>query len=132
MSDNFVKLIYEDLTYKINGIIFSIHNNLGRFCNEKQYSDALEEKFKEFKIGYKREEILPSSFKGELRGRNKVDFIIEDKIVLEIKAKRILEKENYYQVRRYLDALGKKLGLLVNFRQKMIQVKQILNSSVKE
>jgi len=132
MSNNFIKLIYSDLTYKINGILFKVHNELGRFCNEKQYSDAIENKFKELNINYKREEIVPPSFKGELKGRNKVDFIIEDKVILELKAKRILEKEDYYQVRRYLDAFSKKLGLLVNLRQKMLQVKRILNSSVKE
>lgn len=132
MGDNFVKLIYSDLTYEINGVLFKVHNELGRFCNEKQYADAIENKFKESHIIYRREEVIPPSFEGELKGRNKVDFIIENKIILEIKAKRILEKDDYYQVRRYLDAFSKKLGLLVNFRQKMIQVKRILNSSVKE
>jgi GxxExxY protein len=132
MDNNFTKLIYSDLTYEIRGVLFKIQNELGRFCNEKQYADAIENKLKELKINYKREETIPPSFEGELKGRNKVDFIIEDKLILELKAKRILEKEDYYQVRRYLDAFNKKLGLLVNFRQKMIQVKRILNSSVKE
>lgn len=132
MKGGFTKLIYSDLTYEINGILFSVHNELGRFCNEKQYSDAIENKLKIKKIEYKREEIIPESFEGELRGRNKVDFIIEDKLILEIKSKRILSKEDYYQLRRYLDAFNKKLGILVNFRQKMIRPKRILNSSIKE
>lgn len=132
MERGFTKLIYADLTYKINGILFSVHNELGRFCNERQYADALENKLKEEKVKYKREEIIPESFRGELRGRNKVDFIIEDKIILEIKSKRILLKEDYYQTRRYLDAFNKKLGLLVNFRQKMLRPKRVLNSSIKE
>lgn len=132
MEKQFTKLIYADLTYEINGILFSVHNELGRFCNEMQYSDAIENRLKGLNIIYKREEIIPPSFEGETKGRNKVDFIIEDKIILEIKVKRILDKNDYYQVRRYLDAFNKKLGILVNFRQKLLQPKRILNSSVEE
>jgi len=132
VAKSFTKLIYSDITYKINGILFGVHNELGRFCNEKQYSDSIENKLKEANIIYKREEVIPSSFEGELKGRNKVDFVIEDKIILEVKTKRMLDKDDYYQVRRYLDAFNKKLGILVNFRQKLLQPKRILNSSVEE
>ena len=80
------------------------------------------------KIKYEREKILPPSFKFEKEGRNKVDFLIDGKIILEIKAKRLLLKDDYYQVRRYLSSLNKKLGLLVNFRDKYIKPRRILNS----
>lgn len=126
---NFSKLIYPELSYKITGILFAVHNELGRFCNEKQYADAIERYFKKLKIRYEREKILPPSFEEELRGRNKIDFLIEDKIILEIKAKRLLIKDDYYQTKRYLLALNKKLGLLVNFRDKYIKPRRILNSS---
>lgn len=75
---------------------------------------------------------MPASFEGEQNSRNKVDFLVENKIILEIKAKRILTRDEYYQVKRYLTALNKKLGILVNFRQKFIQPKRILNSAVSE
>jgi hypothetical protein len=65
------ELIYEDLTYKINGVLFAVHNELGRFCNEKQYSDAIESFLRKLNINYGREKILPPSFEGELSGRNK-------------------------------------------------------------
>ena len=125
------KLIYPELSYKITGTLFKAHNDLGRFCNEKQYADALEGHFKKSKISYEREKILPKSFEAEKEGRNKVDFLIDGKIILEIKAKRLLIKEDYYQVRRYLSSLNKKLGLLVNFRDKYIKPRRILNSDVK-
>ncbi|MBD3311030.1 MAG: hypothetical protein GF349_00855 [Candidatus Magasanikbacteria bacterium] len=48
------KLIYENLTYKIRGLLFKIHNELGRLCNEKQYGDALEAKLKKENIHYKK------------------------------------------------------------------------------
>ena len=87
---------------------------------------------RKFKIKYKLEIVLPPSFNGELKGRNRIDFLIENKIILEIKSKRLLTREDYYQVKRYLLALNKKLGLLVNFRQKYIHPKRVLNSLAKE
>jgi len=126
------KLIYEGLTYKLNGILYSVHNERGRFLSEQQYCDAIEQKLKESRLSYEREKILPPSFLGEARGRNKIDFLIEGKVILEIKAKRVITREDYYQVRRYLEALGKKLGIIVNFRRKFLEPKRILNSKVKE
>ena len=61
------------------------------------------------------------------RIRNIRDFVIEDKIILDLKAKRIVTKEDYYQMKRYLAVSNKKLGLIVNFRQKYISPKRILN-----
>ncbi|PIP17453.1 MAG: hypothetical protein COX43_04290 [Parcubacteria group bacterium CG23_combo_of_CG06-09_8_20_14_all_35_9] len=129
---NFSNLVYPELSYKIVGVLYIVHNELGRFCNEQQYADLIENYLKKFKIKYKREIILPPSFSGELKGRNRVDFLIENKIILEIKSKRLLTREDYYQVRRYILALNKKLGLLVNFRQKYIRPKRVLNSLAKE
>lgn len=128
----FTKLIYSDLTYKINGVLFFAHNQLGRYCNEKQYCDCIENKLKELKINFEREKYLPSSFIGEKNIRNKVDFLIENKIILETKTKRFLSREDYYQIRRYLQALALKLGILVNFRSKYLQPRRILNSQVSE
>jgi GxxExxY protein len=131
MTRNLSKLIYPDLSYKINGILFAVHNELGRFSNEKQYADAIEGFLKRLHISYEREKNLPASFENEQK-RNKIDFLIEDKIILEIKAKNTLTREDYYQVKRYLVALNKKLGIIVNFRKKYIEPKRILNALAKE
>ncbi len=128
---SFSQLIYPDLSYKINGVLFAAHNELGRFCNEKQYSDAVERYLKKLKVKYEREKVLPPSFEGEQK-RNKIDFLIENKIILEIKAKNLLTREDYYQVKRYLLALNKKLGILANFRKKYIEPRRILNSLAEE
>ncbi|VVA43568.1 conserved hypothetical protein [Candidatus Roizmanbacteria bacterium] len=125
-------IIYPDLSYKINGILFKVHNELGKYCNEKQYCDSIEEHLKELKLDYEREKILPISFEGENKGRNKVDFLIENTIILEIKAKRFTSREDYYQARRYLNALNKKMCLLVNFHSEYIKPKRILNSQASE
>ena len=126
------KLIYPELSYKINGVLFAVHNELGQFCNEKQYCDIVESYFKKLNLRYEREKILPPSFENEKKGRNKIDFLIENKIVLELKTKRFLNNEDYYQTKRYLVALNKKLGILVNFRRKFITPKRVLNSYANE
>src|SRR3989344_2893557 len=96
-TNNKGKLIYPDLSYKINGVLFTVHNELGQFCNEQQYCDSIEQYFKKYDIPYEREKVLPSSFANELKGRHKVDFLVDGKVVLEVKAKRIVTKEDYYQ-----------------------------------
>ncbi len=124
------KLLYPELSYELNGIFFKIHNELGRFKNEKQYGDAIEALLREKGIQYKREFRLPKSFSDESEGRNIVDFLIEGKIVVEIKTKIRLGTEEYYQVRRYLDALEYELGILVNFRRYSVVPKRILNTKL--
>lgn len=130
--EKFTKLIYPELSYEINGILFAVQNEHGRFCNEKQYCDAIEGYLKKFKINYEREKILEPSFPDEKKGRNKIDFLVGGKIIIEVKAKRFLTKDDYYQTKRYLQALNMKLGILVNFRSKYIEPKRILNSAIKE
>ena len=126
------KIIYPELSYKITGILFKTHNELGMHCSEKQYCDLIEKYLTEQKIAYNREQILPPIFEGEKPGRNKADFIVENKIVLEIKSKKIITKDDYYQTRKYLTVIHLKLGILVNFRSAYLHPKRILNSSVKE
>ena len=125
------KVIFPELSYKICGLCFKVHNKLGRFRNERQYADALEYLLKENKIDYIRELALLESFKGEKKGRNIPDFIIENKVVVDLKAKRIITKEDYFQMQRYLISSKKRLGLIINFRQKFLSPKRVLNTEFK-
>lgn len=120
-------LLHPELSYKICGLCFQVHNDLGRYKNEQQYADALEIVFKKNQINYIREKFLSPSFEGE-QNRNKPDFLVEDKIVVDLKAKTIITKEDYFQMKRYLDASKKDLGLIVNFRQKYLNPKRVVHS----
>lgn len=112
--------------------MFKIHNQLGRFRTENDYGDAIEAELRNKKLIYEREKRLPASFAGEKEGRHRVDFFIEDKIILEIKTKRFLTREDYYQIRRYLSVLRIKLGLLVNIQSEYLKIKRVINSEISE
>src|SRR3989338_4717519 len=58
------RIIFKELSYQINGVLFYVHNELGSYCNEQQYCDAIEKQFQQKKITYEREKILPPSFDG--------------------------------------------------------------------
>lgn len=127
-NTNNTNIIYPELSYKITGVLFKIHNEIGRFCREIQYGDLLETKLKEEKIKYEREKPLP--IEGiENQFTNKVDFSIEDRILLEIKAKPVIVKEDYYQMNRYLNASGYKLGMLVNFRNTYLRPIRVIRAN---
>lgn len=103
------ELFYPELSYALVGICFYTHNAKGRYAREKQYGDIIEEKLKELHIPYLREVAVGDT-------GNIIDFLVDSKIVLELKAKRIITREDYYQTQRYLQVLDARLGLLVNFR----------------
>ncbi len=114
------KIIYRELSYQINGLLFEVHNKLGRYCREKQYGDCLETVFKAQGLNFTREKPLP--LRGvENQDTNKADFVVDDKIVIELKSKPAIVREDYDQIQRYLQAGDYKLGLLVNFRNKYLK-----------
>ncbi|MFC1617793.1 GxxExxY protein [Patescibacteria group bacterium] len=124
-----MSLIHEELTYEIRGILFKIQNTFGRGLKEKQYSDLVEACLKKREIPYLREYAITINFEGlDIRG-NVVDFLIDDRIILEIKAKNRVMKEDYWQLKRYLIAAKLKLGILVNLRSKRIEPQRIINKS---
>ncbi len=117
-----IGFLYSDLTYKINGILIEVHKELGSYAREKQFADLMEQKLKENGLLYKRELRIGDS-------GNIMDFVVDNKIILELKAKPFLIREDYDQVKRYLHQANLKLGILVNFREKFIQPKRVLNEN---
>lgn len=113
------RLIYPKLSYILVGVCFATHNELGPYAREKQYAYLIEKKLKETNIPFKRE--LKISDSGNI-----VDFLVDNKIILEIKVKRILTKDDYFQLQRYLQESRVKLGLLVNFRNKYIKPVRVI------
>lgn len=119
-------IIYKELSFKLNGLCFKVHNELGKSRSEQSYADALEAKLKEAGIKYVREQRLAPAFAGEQAGRNVPDFIIEGIIILDTKAKRACTREDYYQMKRYLSVANLRLGILVNFQEEHLHPKRVL------
>ena len=122
-STNNLKIIEKELAYKLGGIFFEIQNESGRFCREKQYGDLLENKLKENKIKFQREYPIPVAGKKS----NFVDFFIGNKVLVDLKAKPFIKKEDYFQMKRYLTAANLELGIIVNFRDEYLKPRRVLN-----
>lgn len=128
---NMAKLIYPKLSYKIVGILFKVHSELGGKYQEKYYQRAVEVALKEEGLSYKKEIAVDLSFKDTKIGKYFLDFVIEDKIVLELKATPRFNREDFRQISSYLKAKNLKLGILANFRGDKLVYKRILNPDYK-
>ncbi len=104
-----------------------MHNKLGRFCREKQYADELEKLLKQANIVYKREYELKNFNDTSPKG-NKVDFLIHDLVILDVKAKNHITKEDYYQMLRYIKGANVALGIIVNFRNAHLKPNRVINN----
>lgn len=119
-------LRYGDLTYKVRGAIFEVYNTLGQGHKEQVYQKALEKELKERNIPFKKEENLNVLFKGERVGNYRPDFIVEDKLIIELKAVEFIPKSYEEQLVHYLKTTGFPIGLLVNFGQPKLFIKRFL------
>jgi GxxExxY protein len=125
---NLSKIIYPELSYKLTGLCYEVQGQLGRFCSEKQYADALEVLLKKSGLVFQREKFISIKFGEESIQGMFPDFLVENSIVLDLKAKKFITKDDYNQMMKYLHLLNKKLGLIVNFRSTYLKPKRILNS----
>jgi GxxExxY protein len=86
-TDNKINdLIYPELSYKIMGTLFKVHNKLGPKFQEKYYQRAIEIELKKQKIPFAREKVIKLEYENEKIGKYFIDFVIDGKIALEIKA----------------------------------------------
>jgi GxxExxY protein len=122
------KIIYPKLSYEIIGHCLQVHQQLGGKYQEKYYHRALEEKFKKSKIPFKSNISVDLKIDGEKIGKYILDFIIRDKVVLELKATPRLTREDFRQVSVYLKSANLKLGIIANFRGEKLVFRRILNS----
>jgi GxxExxY protein len=120
-------LIYPEISYNIVGILYEVYNEMGGGHKEKYYQNAVEAFLKEKKIPYKRELHTPLKFKGYKVGHYFLDFLIEDKIVLELKRGDYFAPNDVQQILSYLKATGLQLGILAIFTRSGVKIKRIIN-----
>lgn len=123
MSD----IIYKDESYKIIGLCMEVHNNLGAGFLEIVYKDALEYEFKKANIPYEREKQYEVNYKDiVLPHMFFADFVVMDKIILEVKAVRGIADEFIAQSINYLKVSGNRLALIANFGELKLNYKRIV------
>ena len=120
-------IIYKQESYKIIGTCFEVHNNLGAGFLEIVYKDALEYEFKKANIPYEREKQYVINYKDQiLPHKFYADFVVFDKIILEIKAVSGISEVFVAQAINYLKVSHNKLALIVNFGETSIHSKRIV------
>ncbi|KRD08225.1 NADH:ubiquinone oxidoreductase [Flavobacterium sp. Root901] len=117
----------ENETYKIIGICMEVHRNLGPGLLEVIYKDALELEFKEHNILFEREKEYSIEYKGKILAHKfYADFIVNEDIVLEVKAIKEFSNEHVAQILNYIKLSNSEVGLLVNFQTKSLQYKRYI------
>jgi GxxExxY protein len=115
-----------DLTGKIIKCAIEVHKHLGNGFQELIYQRALAIEFTLQDVPFKREFEMPLFYKGERIGTRRVDFFVEDKVMVEIKAIIQLEDVHLAQSINYLEAYKKEVGLLINFGSKSLDFKRVM------
>ena len=117
---------YSDVTSKIIGCAMEVHNNLGNGFQEVVYQRALSIEMKLQNIIHEREKEMPLSYKGYDIGTRRVDFFVDKKIMVGLKAVKELEDVHLAQAINYLEAYKMEIGLLINFGGVKLQFKRVM------
>ena len=121
-------ILYKDLSYKIQGILLESRRVYGPGHKEKVYCNIIEEFLCSNNINYKRE--VGFNIISKLTGKNigvyRPDFVIDNKIILEVKAVDIIPKNFIDQIYSYLKVSDLELGIFVNFRSPKLYIKRII------
>jgi len=123
------ELVYKKLSYLIVGVLFNVYNELGGGYQEKYYQRAIALELKKLKISFKEQALVNLNYRGENIGKYYIDFVIENKIVLEIKVTPRFYSRDIKQVLAYLKATGLPLGILASFSKKRLKFKRVLRGN---
>ncbi len=121
------ELKFKEITEKIIGSAMKVHAALGNGFQEVIYQRALEIEMQESSLKSLREFSMPIFYKGKQIGERRVDFFVEDNVMVELKALIQLENVHLAQAKNYLEAYNMQVGLLLNFGSISLQFKRLEN-----
>jgi GxxExxY protein len=127
MTTNEKEIVYKELSYKIIGLAMEVHSKLGYGFLEKVYGNAMILLFKREVINARKQAPIKVYFEGEVVGEYFVDILVEDKIILEIKALDKIIDVHIAQTLNYLKATGSQLAIILNFGKKKLEYERIVN-----
>ncbi len=119
------------LTHRIIGCAMEVHNQMGNGFQEVVYQRALSIEFRIQGLSYVRELEMPLEYKGESIGSRRVDFFVEDNVMVEIKAIEKIEGVHKAQAINYCEAYNIADGLLINFGAERLQYHRVFNKKLK-
>ena len=120
------QILYKDLSYAVVGAAMEVHRVLGPGFLEAVYQRALAHELAQRGIRFEQFRRLPVHYKGVLVGDYEADFVVEDKIILEIKAVSRLHARHEAQAINYLTATGFRLAILLNFGAESLQHQRVV------
>ena len=123
-------ILYEELTRRIIGAAMKVHTALGSGFQEVIYQRALELEMPYHELAFKREMEMPIFYRDIQIGTRRVDFFVEDKIMVELKAVIRLEDVHLAQAMNYVAAYKMEIGLLINFGAKSLEFKRVHNNEI--
>ncbi len=116
---------YEDITGKIIGSAMNVHNTLGNGFQEVIYQRALAIEMKDQGLSFERETERKIYYKGTEIGTRRVDFLVEGKVLVELKAIIVLENVHIAQAINYLEAFKLDIGLIINFGARSLEFRRL-------
>jgi GxxExxY protein len=120
-------LEHEDLTDKIIGCAIEVHKKLGPGFLESIYENAFTLELEKHNLHVERQQEVIVKYDGIEVGRHRLDLIVNDTIVVELKAVKNIEDVHFAIVKSYLKALGKQHGLIINFSKPVVEVKRVIH-----
>ncbi|MGZ3864287.1 MAG: GxxExxY protein [Bacteroidia bacterium] len=121
-------LIHPDLSYVLIGIAFAVHNELGSGHLEKIYQRAFAKELGAKNLKYQEQYQYDVYYKGESIGKSFLDFLVENKVIIELKRNDKYSAKNIEQVSNYLKVSGLQLAILIHFGADGVKFKRIVNA----
>ncbi|MCX6183042.1 MAG: GxxExxY protein [Bacteroidetes bacterium] len=123
-------MLHKEITQKIIGCAMKVHSTLGNGFQEVIYQRALAIEIEEAGLSFIREMEMPIFYKEQNIGARRVDFFVEDLVMVELKAIIKLEDVHLAQAANYLEAYKIQIGLLINFGSKHLEFKRVHNNKL--
>jgi GxxExxY protein len=116
---------FDGLIYRVIGCMIEVHKQLGPGFLENVYRRAVTLEFERQGIRFEAEKKIELQYKGDCIGTHRLDLFVDDQLVVELKTVEELHKKHYAQVRSYLKAVQKPVGLLVNFADFQLNARRV-------
>ncbi len=127
VEDKKQKYQFEELSKKIIGAAIEVHRELGPGFLENIYEEALKIEFSEHNLNYDSQKEIKIEYLETEIGMHRLDLLVENKIIVELKAVKKFTDIHFAQLRSYLKATGLKTGLLLNFSKPTLEIRRVVN-----